>query len=114
MQAFTDIYQFGVNHGMDWQQMNECPRRTVDKHEQLISSITQSDLPFASSDADLVVFGSIARQECTDGSDVDWTLLVDGQFDPTHLILTQQVRQSLEPDKKPGTSGLFGQNYLWS
>ncbi|HMG69176.1 MAG TPA: nucleotidyltransferase domain-containing protein [Chitinophagaceae bacterium] len=31
-----------------------------------------------SSDVDLVVFGSIARNECTIGSDVDWTLLIDG------------------------------------
>ncbi|MDZ7617383.1 MAG: nucleotidyltransferase domain-containing protein [Patescibacteria group bacterium] len=33
---------------------------------------------FTSDDYDLVVFGSLARREWTSGSDVDWTLLIDG------------------------------------
>lgn len=39
---------------------------------------------FTNDDVDVVVFGSLARQEWTCGSDVDWTLLVDGQANSEH------------------------------
>lgn len=33
----------------------------------------------------IVLFGSLARGEFNKGSDVDWTLLVDGQANPDHF-----------------------------
>jgi hypothetical protein len=62
-----------------------------------------------------VVFGSLARREWTSGSDVDWTLLIDGQAAPEHQRLAQQIRLSLQKTdfrgtklRKPGTTGIFG------
>lgn len=43
-------------------------------------------------DTTLVVFGSLARGELTDGSDVDWTLLVDGAAEPDHQVAAQRIR----------------------
>jgi len=63
----------------------------------------------STTDAAIVVFGSLARNEWTK-SDVDWTLLIDGQADPEHLGLAQKVAQRLESEGfvPPGTSGIFG------
>lgn len=35
-----------------------------------------------SDDSSVVISGSLARDEFTSGSDIDWTLLIDGQADP--------------------------------
>lgn len=63
-----------------------------------------------SGDISVVVFGSLARDEWTSGSDLDWTLLVDGQADHLHAISAQKFRQSAESAqmKGPGASGMFG------
>ena len=63
-----------------------------------------------SEDTSIVVFGSLARDEFTDGSDVDWTLLIDGVADPKHLDLARQVKGTLESmdAKDPGQEGVFG------
>jgi hypothetical protein len=66
--------------------------------------------PLLSSDADLVVFGSLARNECTSGSDVDWTLLVDGQVSISHYQSSNIIKETFLTLKlqEPGTSGMFG------
>lgn len=61
-------------------------------------------------DTTLVVFGSLARGEFTDGSDVDWTLLVDGAANPYHQEAAQRIRcrlgeMGLAP---PAPGGPFG------
>ncbi|ACY14892.1 conserved hypothetical protein [Haliangium ochraceum DSM 14365] len=58
----------------------------------------------------MIVFGSLARGEWTGGSDVDWTLLVDGQADPEHLSTVQQITGCLADlkYKEPGRTALFG------
>lgn len=62
------------------------------------------------SDTSIVVFGSLARGEVTQGSDVDWTLLVDGQAHPSHLDAALDIDQRLVAAnmKKPGREGTFG------
>jgi predicted nucleotidyltransferase len=64
----------------------------------------------SSTDTSIVVFGSLARKEWTKKSDVDWTLLIDGQADPQHLQIAQDVAQRLGKAKfnPPGTTGIFG------
>jgi predicted nucleotidyltransferase len=63
-----------------------------------------------SEDASVVVFGSLARDEFTGGSDVDWTLLIDGEADPKHIDLAQQVRKLVTSlaVKQPGREAVFG------
>lgn len=58
----------------------------------------------------LVVFGSLARRELTDGSDVDWTLLVDGGVDPDHPLHARRIRGRLREMELvgPAAGGPFG------
>jgi predicted nucleotidyltransferase len=60
-------------------------------------------------DTSLALFGSLARGEFTDGSDVDWTLLVDGITIPEHLTVARQISEALERlnFKTPGRTGTF-------
>ena len=64
----------------------------------------------STADTSIVVFGSLARKEWTSKSDVDWTLLVDGQADPQHLQVAQEIGNQLAKGKfqEPGASGIFG------
>ncbi len=57
-----------------------------------------------------VVFGSLAREEVTEGSDVDWALLVDGPADDNHSSTVHRLRAMLRQGgyRDPGTGGLFG------
>lgn len=57
----------------------------------------------------VVVFGSLARDEVTAGSDIDWTLLVDGASDRHHLEIAQEIdRRVRAHHKAPGREGTFG------
>jgi hypothetical protein len=61
-------------------------------------------------DASLVVFGSLARDEATTGSDVDWTLLIDGQASSTHLGTQREIEHAVlgVTQREPGPEGIFG------
>jgi predicted nucleotidyltransferase len=61
-------------------------------------------------DTSVIVFGSLARGEWTNGSDVDWTLLVDGPADQAHLEVVQQITRHLKRlgYKDPGRTAMFG------
>ena len=61
-------------------------------------------------DTSIVVFGSLARLEKTSGSDVDWTILVDGQADPAHGPLASECRRRIKESgfRQPGREGTFG------
>src|SRR6266849_2127757 len=69
---------------------------------------------FMSDDVDIVVFGSLARREWTSGSDVDWTMLIDGQANSEHRIAARAVEKELGDLeykgtrlKAPGAEGIF-------
>lgn len=81
----------------------EFSRREKQKLKVLLANQNQSD-------TSIVVFGSLARNEFTLGSDLDWTLLVDGQADVDHLTLARKVREILKRNKyeDPGPTGIFG------
>ena len=98
----------------------------LQKYSQIVSAAKASDQirrdldeilstgvgDYTSEDASLVVFGSLARDEWTSASDLDWTYLIDGQADPAHLLITQEVHSAIErhDDKfrPPGQTGTFG------
>lgn len=58
-----------------------------------------------------VAFGSVARLEWTERSDVDWTLLIDGPSDLEHYRTSIEIGRLLDQAGivRPGASGLFGQ-----
>ena len=63
-----------------------------------------------SPDAAIVFYGSLARHEWTSGSDVDWTLLVNGPAIPERMRSVREIRGRLaEIDAKaPSVGGAFG------
>lgn len=62
-----------------------------------------------SADTVIVVSGSLARKEFTSGSDIDWTLLVNGSADPRHYDVTGKINSIVEPiaGKPTGPEGTF-------
>lgn len=76
----------------------------------------KSEVDLVSSDATVVLYGSLARGEWTTGSDVDWALLVGPQSDPDHHECLQAIPSALHTIQyrgrdlvPPGSSGTFGQ-----
>lgn len=51
---------------------------------------------FDSEDTSVVVCGSLAREEFTSGSDIDWLLLVDGIADPNHHSLLLDAERKIK------------------
>lgn len=62
-------------------------------------------------DTTLVVFGSLARLEFTELSDIDWTLLVDGSAEADHQEFADRIEGRLRELKlrEPNPWGAFGQ-----
>lgn len=90
-------------------------RRAQEQADEVLRLLTVGLKEFASEDIDIVVFGSLARREWTGGSDVDWTLLVDGQVDYEHRGAAREVNRKLHEShfqgrdlKPPGSEGIFG------
>ncbi|MBL0309573.1 MAG: nucleotidyltransferase domain-containing protein [Bacteroidetes bacterium] len=104
----VDLIEFARKHGREWKGISGA----INLAEKYRVSISQAfpPPPLFSSDIDLVVFGSLARNECTEGSDLDWTLLIDGQANSVHRASELSVKQALEKIElaKPGTTGVFG------
>ncbi len=57
-------------------------------------------------EASFVVFGSLARKEYTSGSDLDWSLVIDGRVDSSHRELELDLKKKL---KNSGSSGTQAQ-----
>lgn len=92
--------------GQEWPAIKMARLQALDTCKKLERTLEG----LSSTDASVVVFGSLARNEWTVRSDVDWTLLIDGQADPQHLEIAQEVAARLERKKfiEPGMTGIFG------
>lgn len=90
----------------EWPHLAAARRRAVETREQLRTLLRDQD----PSDTSIVVFGSLARGEYTPQSDLDWTLLIDGQADETHYAQVQEISRQLAAAQfhEPGPTGLFG------
>ncbi len=81
------------------------------KVREELDTVLSAKIPnYATEDAGLVVFGSLARGEWTSKSDLDWTYLIDGEANADHLKISQRVHEILEDNKysEPGPTGTFG------
>ena len=83
--------------------------------DQVLKTLADAVADLQSADVECVFFGSLARREWTHGSDVDWTLLIDGQVTATHYKTAQAVAEAIAGVQfqgaqlsEPGASGLFG------
>lgn len=90
----------------------------VDRSEQIIGKMRAAFTAFETDGAmDVVAFGSLARREYTQASDVDYLVLVDTMpsdpMAPRALLqlVKDRIADEAESDgapKGPGTTGLFG------
>lgn len=90
----------------EWPHLTRARQRSTDTCASLRELLRDQD----PADTSIVVFGSLARGEYTTGSDLDWTLLIDGQADEAHYAQVQEITKRLAKEKfaEPGPSGLFG------
>src|SRR5947209_1186051 len=86
----------------------DAARHAADVEREKIAGILATH-GLVSSDTSFVVFGSLARREWTIGSDVDWTLMIDGQADPNHLKVAQTIASRFIEAKlqSPGPTQTF-------
>jgi predicted nucleotidyltransferase len=92
--------------GSDWPAICKAHQDTLLRRERLSELFRTCDSP----DTTLVVFGSLARQEVTSSSDLDWILLIDGQSIPEHKDQERHISRTLSEARyiEPGKSGVFG------
>jgi predicted nucleotidyltransferase len=98
--------------GCRWKNIEQARQRSQETLRQLSKIIDTKP----SSDSSVIVHGSLARQECTQGSDLDWTLLVDSQADAEDQQTFLAIQDSLSSEpifkelgiKPPGREGTFG------
>jgi hypothetical protein len=97
--------------GCDWKNIDGARQNTETTLHRLSEIIEGMPGP----DTSVVVLGSLGRLECTQGSDLDWTLLVDGQADASDHWNFLDIKNALSGTnfeelglKKPGPEGTFG------
>lgn len=100
------IDKLAARLGTSWGNLQEARDRALKKRRALEADLSE----FNSADSSIIVFGSLGRDEFTVGSDLDWTLLVDGIADPAHLDVALAIKEKLEESghKPPGREAVFG------
>ena len=83
----TSLEQLGKRLSANWAHLRKARELAQSKRVELRRVLSSLD----TEDTSIVVSGSLARDEFTEGSDVDWTLLIDGQSDPGHYALTKKI-----------------------
>lgn len=92
--------------GQEWPSIiaaRQKSRALLDQLEAKLSLLLQGD-------AACIVFGSLARLEFTEGSDIDWTLLVDGCAEASHWDQATRIKGRLREMelRLPNEGGPFG------
>ena len=102
--SYTELLEKRI--GATWPYLRAARLLAAKKKEELRQGLKGLD----SADTSTVVSGSLARDEFTSGSDIDWTLLIDGAADPRHYDLAGKIKGVIEPmGAKPiGSEGTFG------
>jgi predicted nucleotidyltransferase len=107
----TPLQRLAQRLGHAWPHLEKAEKLTAETQATLRALLHHE----APNDTSLVVFGSLARGEYTSGSDLDWTLLVDGQADDGHFARVQAITAILRREGygEPGPTGVFG-NFAFS
>ena len=106
VEAATQVEQLEQRLHADWSHLREARSAARERSASLRKALAGLD----SEDTSVVVSGSLARGEFTSGSDIDWTLLIDGSADPRHHDLFREIGMKVTPfaSKEPGAEGTFG------
>src|ERR1035438_1120222 len=106
IEADTKVEQLEQKLGADWSHLRLARSAASETKAGLRAALAGLD----SEDTSVVVSGSLARGEFTSGSDIDWTLLIDGSADPRHHELFREIETKVRPlaMKGTGVEGTFG------
>jgi hypothetical protein len=101
----TSLDELGGRLGLEWANLRRARELADAKRQELRNALAGLDSPETS----IVVSGSLARDEFTEGSDVDWTLLIDGPSDPGHYGVTTKIDEIIQriAAKGVGREGTF-------
>ena len=100
-----ELDQLQTQLGVRWEAIQRAEANAADVRDRLTQGLANQ----TTDDASLVVFGSLARDEWTGGSDVDWTLLIDGQTYPEESESEGSIRDWITKNfPSPGREGTFG------
>ena len=77
----SDLAELQRRLGCEWPAIDKARQGALRTRAELKERLAGVD----SADTSVVVYGSLARQEWTCGSDIDWTLLIDGRADREHI-----------------------------
>jgi hypothetical protein len=104
------VLELATRCGVSWPAMFAASQEARRVRAELADRVTGASPPLIPADTSLIVFGSLARGEWTRKSDLDWTVLVDGQVDGSHTDAARKIRRVAEELKlqEPGPSGMFG------
>lgn len=108
----SNVVQLEKQLGASWpnlQKARDNANVMNKKLEDILPTISSSYPFFYSGNISIIIFGSLARKEFTRGSDIDWTLLVDGPADTQHLDVALTFKEELArlTGKKVGQEGTF-------
>jgi predicted nucleotidyltransferase len=94
----------------EWPAIRAAQQEAERKLQLIRTELQAASARIDSEDVSIVVFGSVARGESTPFSDLDWTLIIDGQADPGHAATARQFAESLTRSgiKAPNVGGAFG------
>jgi predicted nucleotidyltransferase len=106
MKPKSSLDELEARLNANWAHLKDAREMATTKRAELQRALKDLD----SEDTSIVVSGSLARDEFTLGSDIDWTLLIDGSADPRHYDLTNKIADVISNiSKKPvGREGTFG------
>jgi predicted nucleotidyltransferase len=102
----TPVQALAARLSAQWKNIAGARELSLQTRSRLGSALTGID----SEDSSVVISGSLARDEFTSGSDIDWTLLIDGQADPNIVDMLPRIEEivSQVAAKPPGREGTFG------
>lgn len=91
--ATTHVEKLEKRLRADWPNLRKARAISQETREELRTALAGLN----SADTSIVVSGSLARDEFTkEGSDVDWTLLIDGAADYRHHNLFLKIQATIE------------------
>lgn len=92
--------------GSEWPSITEARGKAA----STLDTLHRELYPLIPAETALVIYGSLARHEFTHGSDVDWTLLVDGAASAEHPATARRIEGRLREKelKEPAPGGAFG------
>ena len=114
---FPTVRKLAAEIGTTWHGYEMAARETIKAEHELRRALHKnagkdrlSRDRLLNADVSLVLCGSFARREMLEGSDYDWTLLIDGVVDNGHAELARTINASIVNAKlnSPSSNGTFG------